>query len=177
MNVKFAILGFLSWKPATGYELKKLITQSVGFEWSGNNNQVYTTLVQLHRDGLVTVELQHQEQLPARKIYTITESGRGTLKEWVLNTSEPPTYKKSFLVQLAWADQLSNEELKAVLERYEHELEMQILMLHEQIRRGKISPARTERERYLWNKISENYLSNYELELQWTREIQQKVGN
>ena len=71
MNVKFAILGFLSWKPATGYELKKLITQSVGFEWSGNNNQVYTTLVQLHRDGLVTVELQHQEQLLQQHIMVV----------------------------------------------------------------------------------------------------------
>ncbi len=175
MDIKYAILGFLSWKPATGYELKKLITQSIGFEWSGNNNQIYTTLIQLHKDNLVTSELQHQEQLPARKIYSITNSGRHALREWILSNSELPIFKKSFLVQLAWSDQLSQDELKEMLKRYECEMETQILMLREQIRRGVINPARTERERYLWEKISENYIRSYELELQWAREIYQEV--
>jgi len=175
MDIKYAILGFLSWKSATGYDLKKLITQSIGFEWSGNNNQIYTTLVQLHKDNLVSSELQNQEQLPSRKVYSITTSGRQGLREWVLGNTEPPVFKKSFLVQLAWSDQLSKVEFRELLKRYESELEMHVLMLRERIRRGVINPARTEREKYLWEKISENYIRNFELELQWTKEIFQEV--
>jgi PadR family transcriptional regulator, regulatory protein AphA len=175
MDIKFAILGFLSWKPVTGYELKRLITQSTGFEWSGNNNQIYTSLVQLHRDNLVTSESQSQERYPTRKIYSLTDSGRYALKEWVLGNSEPPIFRKSFLIQLAWSDQLSKDEMDDILKRYELELETQILMLREQIRRGGINPARTARERYLWEKISENYVRSYELELQWTKEIYKEV--
>jgi DNA-binding PadR family transcriptional regulator len=176
MEIKYAILGFLSWKPATGYELKKLITQSIGFEWSGNNNQIYTTLVQLHKDNLVTSELQNHEQLPARKVYSLTNSGRQGLREWVLGNTEPPVFKKSFLVQLAWSDQLSKVEFQELIKRYESELETQVLMLRERIHRGVINPARSERERYLWKKISENYIRNFELELQWTKEIYQEVS-
>jgi PadR family transcriptional regulator, regulatory protein AphA len=175
MDIKYAILGFLSWKPVTGYELKKLITQSTGFEWSGNNNQIYTALVQLHRDNLVTAELQPQEHYPTRKVYSITQSGREVLREWVLGNPEPPLFKKSFLIQLAWSDQLREAELENLIKRYELELETQIIMLREQIRRGAINPARTARERYLWDKISENYVRSYELELQWVREIGKEV--
>jgi PadR family transcriptional regulator AphA len=176
VDIKYAILGFLSWKPVTGYELKKLITQSIGFEWSGNNNQIYTSLVQLHRDNLVTSELQPQDHYPTRKVYSITQSGQQVLREWVLGNPEPPIFRKSFLIQLAWSDQLRKDELEDMIKRYESELKTQILMLREQIRRGAINPARTARERYLWDKLSENYVRSYELELQWAREIGKEVS-
>jgi len=175
MDIKYALLGFLSWKSLTGYELKKLVTNSIGFEWSGNNNQIYTSLVELHRDNLVISELKPQERYPTRKVYSINNSGRHALKEWVMGNVEPPMIRKSFLIQLAWSDHLSKNEMEDMLKHYELELETQIMMLREQMRRGVINPARTARERYLWEKISENYLRSYELELQWTREIHSEV--
>ncbi|MFZ3110044.1 MAG: hypothetical protein WA234_05080 [Rectinemataceae bacterium] len=45
MSIRYAILGFLSWKPFAGYDLKKLLSNSLSFHWSGNNNQVYGTLL------------------------------------------------------------------------------------------------------------------------------------
>ncbi|RPI32756.1 MAG: DUF4180 domain-containing protein, partial [Chloroflexota bacterium] len=41
MDIKFAILGYLSWRPFSGYDLKKLFADSAAFYWSGNNNQIY----------------------------------------------------------------------------------------------------------------------------------------
>ena len=34
--------------------------------WSGNTNQIYRTLVQLHKEDLVAAEVQHQESGPSR---------------------------------------------------------------------------------------------------------------
>jgi len=79
MTVKHAILGLLSWKPLTGYDLKRIFSDSSAFYWSGNNNQVYRTLLELFEEGLVAREVVQQENLPAKKIYSISEKGRQEL--------------------------------------------------------------------------------------------------
>jgi PadR family transcriptional regulator, regulatory protein AphA len=174
MDIKYAILGFLSWQSFTGYELKKIVANSEAFYWSGNNNQIYTALVQLHKEGLVTNEVQHQERLPSRKIYTITSQGLASLKEWVLTSPELPQMRKSFLVQLAWSDQLSSQDLDTLLEKYQNEIRMQILMHREQNKRGALlNPARTPREKFLWEMISRNLLQSHETELSWVTELRE----
>jgi PadR family transcriptional regulator, regulatory protein AphA len=177
MDIKFAILGFLSWQPFTGYDLKKMMSASTVFYWSGNNNQIYTALVQLHREGLVTQEVQHQEHLPSRKIYTLTASGRSELDEWVRSAPELPVFKKTFLVQLAWAAGLETPELDGLLAKYEDEINMQLLMLNEKKRRGEeLNPARTSREKYIWEMITENYLRSYAAELAWVQELRREAA-
>jgi DNA-binding PadR family transcriptional regulator len=176
VTIQYAILGFLSWRPFAGYDLKKIFADSAAFHWSGNNNQIYTTLVQLHREGLVTSEVQHQEHRPSRKVYTITAKGLSELKEWLLSAPELPEIRNSFLVQLAWADLLEPDELDTLLEKYEHEVQMQLLMYEEQQRRGSVNPARTPRETHLWNMIAENYLAVYRNELAWVRRLRRELS-
>jgi PadR family transcriptional regulator AphA len=177
MDIKYAILGFLSWKPLTGYELKKLMVNAEGFYWTGNNNQIYTSLVQLHKDGQVTIEVQHQERYPSRKVYTITPDGLSILRKWLLSSPELPQFRKSFLVQLAWADLLESAELDQLLEKYESELRMQLLMLKERVRRGSnANPDRTPREKYLWHMISENCALSYETEISWVSQIRKEIA-
>ncbi|MBN1991534.1 MAG: PadR family transcriptional regulator [Anaerolineae bacterium] len=176
MAIKYAILGFLSWRDLSGYDLKKMFGDSMFLYWSGNNNQIYRTLGQLHKEGLVTGQIQHQESGPSKKMYTITEKGRSDLREWVLSNPEPPQLKSSFLIQLAWADQLEPGKLDTLLERYEHEVEMQLLMSREQKRRNQLNPARTQREAYLWEMIAENWINFYKTELAWVRQVQAELA-
>jgi DNA-binding PadR family transcriptional regulator len=177
MSIKYAILGYLSWRPFSGYDLKKLIADSVAFHWTGNNSQIYTTLVELHRDGLVTQELQPQEHYPTRKVYTITDRGRADLRAWLLTTPEPPQLRHVFLTQLAWADCLETQELDALLAKYEAEVQMQLLMAQEQVRRGSLSPARTLREAYLWQILAENRIGFYEHELAWAQRARNALAS
>jgi PadR family transcriptional regulator, regulatory protein AphA len=176
MTIEYAILGFLSWRPLSGYDLKKLFADSGTFYWSGNNNQIYRTLVQVHREGLVSLEVQRQESYPDRKVYSLTDKGRAQLRDWVLSAPEPPQLRKSFLIQLAWADQLGPTELDAMLERYAGEVHVQLLMYREQARRRSIDPARTPRESYLWKMIFENWITSYENELEWVRRLRKELG-
>ncbi|WP_341877799.1 DUF4180 domain-containing protein [Defluviitalea saccharophila] len=176
MSIKYAILGILSWKSSTGYELKKFFKESSILYWSGNNNQIYKALLQMQEEGLVKSEVIHQESSPSKKIYTITEEGLSELKEWILSAPEAPEFKKPFLIQLAWADLLSDEELNELLIKYENEINMQLIMQEENIRRGVLSPNRTPRENMIWNMISENILSSYRNELNWVREARKKLA-
>lgn len=172
MSIKHAILGILSCNPLTGYDLKKIIRDSSFMYWSGNNNQIYKSLVELLNEGFVTNEVQHQESSPSKKIYTITKEGLAELKQWVLSTPEPPEFKKTFLVQLAWADQLSTDELNTLLSQYEYEVKMQIVMQQEIRRRGTFTSDRTPREKLIWDMIYQNIISAYETELAWVKQLQ-----
>lgn len=173
MTIQYAILGLLSWHPFSGYDLKKVFADSAALYWSGNNNQIYTTLVQLHKEGLVTKDVQVQESLPAKKIYTITEKGRAALKQWVLSMPELPEFHNTFLVQLTWADLLDSRELDALLASYEDEVRVQLLMQQEKANRQDTSPARTRREAYLSEMISQNLISTYQNELSWVGKVRQ----
>jgi len=175
MSISYAILGILSYKPLTGYDLKKIIQSSSFMPWSGNNNQIYKSLVELLEEGFVINEVQHQESSPSKKIYTITEEGLVKLKEWVLSSPDPLEFKKPFLVQLAWADQLSAEELNDLLSRYEYEIKMQILSHQEKRRRGSFSPERTPREKLIWDMIDKNIVSSYENELEWVSQLRREI--
>jgi len=176
MSIKYAILGILSCQPSTGYEIKKIIEDSSVMYWSGNNNQIYKSLVQLLEDGLATHEVRHQESAPSKKIYTITPEGLAELRNWTLSAPEPPEFKKSFLTQLAWADQLSPGELDGLLKNYEEEVGSRLFMQQEKTRRGEaFAPNRTAREAYLWSMIEENVESFYLSEWQWVRKLREEL--
>jgi DNA-binding PadR family transcriptional regulator len=173
MDIQHAILGILSWQPFSGYDIKRIISESDLFYWSGNNNQIYYSLVQLHQAELVTQEIQHQESLPTKKKYTITEKGRVELRKWILANPELPEFRNNFLIQLAWADQLSQPELDDLLGRYEDEIEIQLRM--RQAGDRIIAPDQTGRAKFLWKKIFENILATYQHELEWIRAVRREL--
>ena len=176
MSIKHAILGFLSWRPMSGYNLKKMFMETEFIYWAGSNNQIYNTLLELQRDGLVSHEVQQPERGPARKLYTISEQGAGELRRWLSSTPEPSEWQNAFLMPLAWADQLGAGELDALLGEYEHRVEMQLAMAREEGRRARLQPDRTERERYLWEQIARNRIGFYECELAWVAETRAGLG-
>ncbi len=171
MSIKYAILGFLSHQPLTGYDLKKMFAESMTFYWSGNNNQIYRTLVDLHRQGLVSQEMQHQETGPSRKVYTITDEGLADLRQWVVSSPELPELRNRFLMQLAWADQLGQEELAALINQYEAEVQAKLSLVRDYKERNPNAPDRTPREEYLWQMIMANWQAYYEHELTWVRQL------
>ncbi|MCD9024704.1 DUF4180 domain-containing protein [Cohnella silvisoli] len=175
MSIQLAILGILSWKSSTGYELKKIFEDSSFMYWSGNNNQIYKALMNMENEDFVTSEVVHQDNSPSKKIYTITEEGLNELKKWLVSSPEAPEIKKTCLVQLAWSDMLSNQELSEVLSKYENEIKLQLIMQKEKYRRALHSPNRSTRESLIWEMISENIISTYNNELNWVRETRQKL--
>lgn len=175
MDLRAAILGLLSWRPASGYDLKRIISESDIFYWSGNNNQIYKSLLELQKEGLVTYQIQLQESLPAKKIYSITAQGLAALRQSLLAAPELPELHKSFLIQLAWAEMLAGEEILTLLGKYAAEITNRLRMVQIQAARPERSPDRSPRERYLWQRIAENLIAAYQTELDWVRQTQQEL--
>jgi len=178
MSIHFALLGLLSCRPLTGYDLKKIIQDSPFMYWSGNNNQIYKALVELLEEEWVTCEVQQQESAPPKKIYTITAVGLAELKKGVLTAPEPPEMKKTFLLQLAWSDLLNADEWEGLLSAYEQEVCLRLALGQEQRRRGSVfAPDRTPRERRLWAMIDENIEAFYRRELEWVQQLREEFGS
>jgi hypothetical protein len=79
-----------------------------------------------------------------------------------------PHYRSTFLVQMAWCEMLEESELDWLLSRYEEEIQTQLGMLREREKRGEnLNPARSPREKYIWEMINENNRGRYEYELDW----------
>ena len=72
MSLEFALLGFLSYHPYTGYDLKKIFDTSIRHFWPADQSQIYRTLARLTSRGLAEMEKIPQEDRPDRKVYHIT---------------------------------------------------------------------------------------------------------
>lgn len=171
MSINYAILGMLNCKPLTGYDLKKVMQDSLFMPWSGNSNQIYKALLELNDDGFVTSEVISQESTPAKKVYTITAAGLAELKRWT--QSEPDIFetKKPFLVQLAWTDLLRKEELNVLLDQYEQQMKGQLLIAQKKAETNFFKEGRTSRETAIWELIHENIIASYASELNWIEKV------
>ena len=101
MSVKLSLLALLVEQPRHGYELKSEFDRRTGNSWPLNIGQVYTTLDRLERDGLVT---RGDEDPDGRVVYSITEQGRGEVRDWFANPvvmSNPPRNELAIKIALA----------------------------------------------------------------------------
>ncbi len=116
MMLKYALLGFLSYQPMTGYAIKTTMDNSTRYFWHAELSQIYRTLKRLEREGLVTSSLQPQEGRPARRVYAITEAGRAELLRWLRTPPlEPDTVKNALLLKLFFARSAGKETILAHL--------------------------------------------------------------
>ncbi len=84
MSLKFALLGLLAESPKYGYEIKRNFEGALGNVWSVSYGQLYPTLRRLSELEWVTKETAPGKKAAERNIYSITESGKRNLDEWLL---------------------------------------------------------------------------------------------
>lgn len=114
--IQYILLGFLNYQPMTGYDLKRALDHSTGHFWHAYHSQIYTTLRQMEKDGLVTSQFVMGEGQPDRRTYTIAEQGRAQLTEWLSHPlTETSSIKEDLLVRLFFSGQRSNESILAEL--------------------------------------------------------------
>lgn len=117
MSLKHAILGFLSFKSLSGYDLKKEFDRSVQHFWPANQSQIYRTLAGLKDGGLVEQEVIEREERLDRKVYHITEAGCAELHRWLSTPLPAQDHREPFLIQMYFGGKLSDEEVDNLLQR------------------------------------------------------------
>ena len=110
-TTEYVILGILSNKPRTGYDIHKLVKTRMGSFWDISYSQIYPTLRMLEKEGLVTKRVEVNEREQNRKVYSITKEGISKLQRWLTESAKPPTFKFEALLKIAFGDQASKDQL------------------------------------------------------------------
>ncbi len=117
MSLRHLILGLLTQKPMSGYDIKHVLKS---LDWLVGNpsfGSLYPALHAMLEDDLVSVEVIPQHDKPSRKVYTITDEGQEALQEWAKQPVSASVSLKTFVMRLILADNLPRANLIAHLQQ------------------------------------------------------------
>ncbi len=102
----FALLGFLTWRPMSGYDLKQVVARSVGNFWSEGYSQIYPMLKALAEEGWVTRQEDDRTGRRIRHVYGITARGRAALRAWLSAPVADRPPRNELLLKLFFGDEV-----------------------------------------------------------------------
>ena len=118
----YAVLGLLTFGEHSGYELMKLIENSIGFFFTPAKSQIYGELKRLVSLGYAREREVAQDRRPDKRLFAITARGQTALREWLESGEVAPDEVKSpFMVKLFFGQHMSRESLLAQLKRVREE--------------------------------------------------------
>jgi PadR family transcriptional regulator AphA len=128
----WAILGMLTFGAKSGYDLSKMVEQSIGHFFSPAKSQIYSELRRLVTLGFADVEHVNQTVRPNKRLYSITPEGRRELREW-LETSEvePDSIRSPFLLKMFFGALISREVLISQVKQAHEQAQMELKVLED----------------------------------------------
>ncbi|MEV4206549.1 PadR family transcriptional regulator [Nocardia salmonicida] len=97
MSLRYALLGLLADRPASGYDLLQRFKGSLANVWSATQSQIYTELTKLADTGSIAVS---DEGPRGRKEYTLTPAGREDLRHWLTDTRPKGVQRNEMLLRV-----------------------------------------------------------------------------
>jgi DNA-binding PadR family transcriptional regulator len=116
MTVSYALLGLLNEADRHGYDLKQSYDRRFGGARPLRFGQVYRTLAQLERDGLIAVSGVEHGAGPERKRYSITVDGVTDLERWLAEPEDPQPQLQTLLFTKVVVALLSGKPAEPFLE-------------------------------------------------------------
>ena len=134
-NIETAILGLLCESPRYGYELEKIIEERGMRNWTEIGfSSIYYVLKRLDNKGLIEGKIEAVEGKPARKIYTITETGMEVMRDRIKAVlSKNEKLISSFDLGIAYQKLLSPGEVLECLELYQGSINEQLIHLEDKL--------------------------------------------
>lgn len=169
MSLEYAILGFLNYKPLSGYDLKKIFDTSVQHFWSADQSQIYRTLARLTEEDWARVEVVPQDDRPDRKVYHITQAGREALLAWLRGPLAIGPMRNTPLVQVFFSGQLGDDEIKAHFQQAKAMFE-QILARYQAVPQQiheYVEMVESPREVYFWLLTLELGIKSMQAQIEW----------
>jgi PadR family transcriptional regulator AphA len=179
MSLEYAILGFLNYAPMTGYDLKKMFDDSVRHFWYADQSQIYRTLNRLNEKGWVSRDIIEQETRPDRKEYSITDSGREALRQWLVSQPNEGAPHSSPLIQVFFAGQFPDEVVVKMFEFADQVMDRMLAEygeIPEKIEEYR-SMLHSDREMYFWNATLDLGVRIAKAQQEWARDLISDINN
>ena len=112
MALEHALLVALREEPASGLDLAKRFSRSIGFFWHATHQQIYRVLARMDADGWVEVTPVSQSGRPDKKVYAVSAAGHRVLADWLAQPTPMEPLRSELAVKMRGA---SYGEREAVL--------------------------------------------------------------
>jgi DNA-binding PadR family transcriptional regulator len=173
MTVRLVILGLLRERPLYGYEIKQLIEEHMSDWTSIAFGSIYFALDKLADEKFVEkVEVEQENNRPARSVYQITEKGRAEFVRLLReNWQQVEREYFSLDVCLFFLESLPLAEVKSYLQKRQAALQTALGYL-EQHRAAQLSLPEVPR---LATAIFDHTFVHTQAELNWVGDLLQKL--
>lgn len=177
MSLKHAILGFLSFRPLSGYDLKKSFDNSVRHFWPANQSQIYRTLAQMAKEGLVEIEVIERDDRLDMKVYHLSETGQAELKHWLATPFPPQDTREPFLIQIFFGSRIDNDELLQLL-RHEVQVTQETLDVYDEIYNMSMGREPEDQRAFFLSMLTLDYgKKGEEAKLEWLNKAIEQIEN
>lgn len=175
MSLRHAVLGLLSIRPMSGYDLKKVIDESVGHFWTADQSQIYRTLTGLVDEGLASRETMVQADRPNQHVHDATDSGLAELDRWLVSPLEQQPSRDPFLARLFFAGRMPDIEIQKLLETRRQEVTLQLAAL-ETIAVPSVPPEHVTGTEYLLRMATlTNGIAHAKAEITWLEATERQL--
>src|SRR3954462_12063362 len=119
---KYAILGFLSFGPMSGYDIKQTVERSIRHFWNESYGQIYPLLKRMSSEGLAQAKVERNHGKPDRKVYSITPKGKKELQKWLAQPAKAQPARNELLLKMffSYPGNLANDLCEIERTRAEH---------------------------------------------------------
>jgi len=103
MALEHALLVALREQPASGLDLAKRFSRSIGFFWHATHQQIYRVLARMDADGWVSVTEVAQAGRPDKKVYAVSPAGERVLADWLATPTPMEPLRSELSVKMRGA--------------------------------------------------------------------------
>ncbi len=172
-KTKYALLGLLNLRPASGYDLKKTVDGSIGFFWNENYGHIYPILKRMETEGLIKKHVKESDDHPVKNVYALTARGKKEFLKWLGETVEELPLRNEMLLKLFFGTHMNRESVIAMLNSQKEKNE-NLVKIYGEIK-GKISPQKSHDALY-WNLTLNFGMQRSKMIISWCNETLKALG-
>lgn len=167
-HIDYVILGLLSHESMTGYEIKKRMDTSLRFFWGASYGSIYPTLTALERGGSITKQ-ETKENGRNKIIYTITQTGREALQEWLMLPVIKDELRYETLLKLFFGSEIGSLQTLEHIKHYQDKVQEELRLLQGIV--SVLEPIRGTDATHLHYLLTAKFgVKMYEACLEWCKE-------
>jgi len=128
LSPEYALLGILMSGPKHGYEMHSYFSFHMDQFWRLSMSQIYALLKRMEKKGVVTSKAELQNNRPAKKIFSITQTGKEGFLNWVHSpVNHVRNLRIEFMAKLFFIKEL---KLKRATDIFDKQIEILQEKLH-----------------------------------------------
>jgi PadR family transcriptional regulator, regulatory protein AphA len=116
-KTKYAILGILSNRSGSGYDIKKMCDSSIGHFWNENFGHIYPVLQKMEEEELITKEVKKTEGRPSKNVFSITEKGKKELEKWLMLPIEKEPTRSELLLKIFLSKDIPTKNIMETIQK------------------------------------------------------------